>query len=114
MDNIYEYMKSAIGVSSNSTCLKRKVGAVLVKDQKILTTATNGAPEGTKTCKELGCLRDLYKIKSGENYEFCRAVHAEQNILIQCALRGISPSGAIFYCTLSPCIICAKMLVKPI
>lgn len=112
INNDEALIKLAFHVSMDSTCLKRKVGAVLVKDGEVCVAATNGAPKRTRTCKDLGCLRNLYKIKSGENYEYCRAVHAEQNLIIQCAIKGLKASGSVIYCTHSPCIICAKMLVN--
>ncbi|MBI3990744.1 MAG: dCMP deaminase family protein, partial [Candidatus Omnitrophica bacterium] len=105
------FMKMALLVAERSTCLRHHVGAVIVKDKRMLTTGYNGAPAGTKDCLELGCLRDELKIPSGTRHEICRAIHAEQNALIQAALYGVSVAGATIYCTHSPCILCAKMLV---
>lgn len=99
-------------VSKRSTCLRRYVGAVLVKDKRILATGYNGAPKGLEHCLDIGCLRDKLKIPSGERHELCRALHAEQNVLVQAALHGISTRDSIMYVTNQPCIICAKMLIN--
>ncbi len=100
-------------VAKRSTCLRRKVGAVVVKDKRILTTGYNGPPAGLKHCDELGgCLRDKLDIPSGERMELSRAVHAEQNAIIQAAKYGISIDGATIYVTNHPCFICAKMLIN--
>lgn len=106
------FLKIAMLVSERSTCVRRHVGAVIVKDKKILTTGYNGAASKVKDCTELGCLRNERGIKSGERHEICRAIHAEQNALIQAGLHGISVKGAVLYCTLSPCILCSKMIVN--
>ncbi len=99
-------------VSLRSTCLRRKVGSVLIKDKRILTTGYNGVPTGVKHCSESGCLRDQMDIPSGERHELCRGLHAEQNAIIQAALHGVSIKGATIYCTNHPCIICAKMIIN--
>jgi len=99
-------------VLKRSTCLRRKVGAVIVKDKKILTTGYNGAPRGLPHCLEIGCLREKKKIISGERQELCRGLHAEQNAIVQAALYGISIDGSILYCTNQPCITCAKMIIN--
>ncbi len=99
-------------VSSRATCLRRSVGAVLVKDKKILTTGYNGAPSGLKHCAEVGCLREKLNVPSGERMEICRGLHAEQNAIIQAALHGVSTSGATLYCTTYPCSTCMKMLIN--
>jgi dCMP deaminase len=99
-------------VVSRSTCLRRQVGAVIVKDKKILATGYNGAPSGLPHCLEVGCLRDEMGIPSGERHELCRGLHAEQNAIIQAAYHGVSINGATLYCTNLPCIICAKMLIN--
>jgi len=99
-------------VASRSTCLRRQVGAVMVKDKHILATGYNGTPSGITHCAETGCLRDQLKIPSGERHELCRGLHAEQNAIIQAARHGVDISGAILYCTHSPCIICTKMLIN--
>jgi dCMP deaminase len=99
-------------VVSRSTCLRRQVGAVVVKDKKILATGYNGAPSGLPHCLEVGCLRDQMGIPSGERHELCRGLHAEQNAIIQAAYYGVSINGATLYCTNLPCIICTKMLIN--
>lgn len=99
-------------VSRRSTCLRRSVGAILVKDKRILATGYNGAPSGLRHCLEVGCLREQMNIRSGERHELCRGLHAEQNAIIQSALHGISLKGATLYCTNHPCIICAKMIIN--
>lgn len=99
-------------VSSRSTCMRRKVGAVLVKDKRILSTGYNGAPAGVPHCSETGCLREQFNIPSGERAELCRGVHAEQNAIIQAAYHGVRVKGATLYCTNQPCSICAKMIIN--
>ena len=106
------FLKIASVVAERSTCLRHHVGAVAVRDKHILSTGYNGAAAGVKDCLELGCLRDELGIESGTRHEICRAIHAEQNVIIQAALHGVSLSGATIYCTHSPCILCAKMLVN--
>lgn len=99
-------------VSRRSTCLRRSVGAVLVKDKRILTTGYNGAPTGLRHCLDLGCLREHCNVPSGERHELCRGLHAEQNAIIQAAMHGVGVQGATLYCTNHPCIICAKMIIN--
>ncbi|MCL4426197.1 MAG: dCMP deaminase family protein [Firmicutes bacterium] len=99
-------------VARRSTCLRRQVGALLVKDRQILATGYNGAPTGLPHCAEVGCLRDQFGIPSGERQELCRGVHAEQNAIIQAARHGVSTDGATLYCTTEPCIVCSKMLIN--
>ena len=99
-------------VATRSTCLRRKVGAVLVKEKRILATGYNGAPSGLRHCLETGCLREELGIPSGQRHELCRALHAEQNVLIQAAHHGISVAGSVLYCTNLPCVICTKMLIN--
>jgi dCMP deaminase len=106
------FLKLAFLVAERSTCLRHHVGAVIVRDKRILTTGYNGAPSGVKDCLELGCLREELGIPSGQRHEICRAVHAEQNAIIQAGVYGIDISGSTMYCTHSPCIICAKMIVN--
>ena len=106
------FLEVAVLVSKRATCLRRKVGAVLVKDKKILATGYNGAPSGLKHCIDIGCLRERLKIPSGERHELCRGLHAEQNVLLQAALHGTSTKDSILYVTNQPCIICAKMLIN--
>ena len=99
-------------VASRSTCLRRQVGAVMVKEKHILATGYNGTPSGITHCSETGCLREQLKVPSGERHELCRGLHAEQNAIIQAARNGVDISGATLYCTHSPCIICTKMLIN--
>ncbi len=99
-------------VATRSTCLRRKVGAVVVKERHILATGYNGTPKGITHCEAEGCLREKLKVLPGERHELCRGLHAEQNALLQAALYGISLKDSIFYCTNQPCIICAKMLIN--
>jgi dCMP deaminase len=106
------FLKIASVVAERSTCRRHHIGAVAVKDRRILTTGYNGAPAGQKDCLELGCLRDELGIPSGERQEICRAIHAEQNVIIQAALHGVSLEGSTIYCTHTPCVLCAKMLVN--
>ncbi len=106
------FLKIADTVAERSTCLRRKVGAVLVSDKRILATGYNGAPRGLTHCSEIGCLRKQLKIKPAERIEICRGIHAEQNALVQAAYFGISVAGATVYSTHFPCITCAKMLIN--
>jgi dCMP deaminase len=106
------FMQVARLVAKRATCLRRRVGAVLVKDKRILATGYNGAPSGLTHCLEIGCLRQKLKIPSGQRHELCRGLHAEQNALIQAALCGISAKDSILYATNQPCVICAKMLIN--
>jgi dCMP deaminase len=99
-------------VAKRSTCLRRAVGAILVKDKRIIATGYNGVPRGLKHCEEVGCLRDRLGIPSGERHEICRGLHAEQNAIIQAAVHGTSIEGAMLYCTNQPCVICSKMLIN--
>ena len=106
------FLKIASVVAERSTCRRHHVGAVAVKDKHILATGYNGAAAGLKDCLELGCLRDEMNIASGTRHEICRAIHAEQNVIIQAALHGVSLEGATIYVTHSPCVLCAKMLIN--
>ena len=106
------FLEMAKLVSQRSTCLRRKVGAVLVKDKKILATGYNGAPSGLAHCLDIGCLRDKLKIPSGQRHELCRGLHAEQNAIIQASLHGVSVKLSTLYVTNHPCIICAKMIIN--
>jgi len=106
------FLKIAMLISERSTCLRHHVGAVIVKNKRILTTGYNGAASGVLDCLTLGCLRDVLKIPSGERHEICRAIHAEQNAIIQAGKIGVSIDGGTIYCTHTPCIICAKMLIN--
>ena len=106
------FLKIASVVAERSTCRRHHVGAVAVKDKHILATGYNGAAAGSKDCLELGCLRDELGIPSGERHEICRGIHAEQNVIIQASLHGVSLEGSTIYCTHTPCVLCAKMLVN--
>jgi dCMP deaminase len=99
-------------VAKRSTGLRRQVGAVLVKDKKILATGYNGAPSRLEHCLDIGCLRERQAIPSGERHELCRGLHAEQNAIIQAAYHGVEIRGATLYCTNHPCIICSKMVIN--
>lgn len=106
------FLEVADLVSKRSTCVRRRVGAVLVKDKKILATGYNGAPSGVKHCIDIGCLRKKLNIPSGQRHELCRGLHAEQNVLLQAALHGTSTKDSHLYITNQPCMICAKMLIN--
>lgn len=106
------FLKIAAVVAERSTCIRRKIGAVAVTNKHILATGYNGAPAGLVDCLTLGCIRNKLKIPSGQQHEICRAVHAEQNVIIQAALHGASLEGATIYCTNGPCILCKKMLIN--
>ncbi len=106
------FLEIAKIVSKRSTCLRRKVGALIVKDRRILATGYNGTPSGIKHCAQVGCLREKLNIPSGERHELCRGLHAEQNVLLQAALYGISLGESTLYVTNQPCIICAKMIIN--
>jgi dCMP deaminase len=106
------FMKMAELVATRSTCLRRQVGAVIVKEKRVLTTGYNGAPRGLKHCEEVGCVRAQNHIESGTRHELCRGVHAEQNAVIQAAYFGVSIKGATIYTTNFPCVLCAKILVN--
>jgi dCMP deaminase len=106
------FMEIAEVVATRSTCIRRRVGAILVKDKRILATGYNGAPAGIRHCGESGCLREKMEIPSGERHELCRGLHAEQNAIIQCALHGVNLQGATLYSTTQPCVLCSKMLIN--
>jgi len=106
------FMKISALVAERSTCLRHNVGAVIVKGKRIMTTGYNGAASGMACCLELGCLRDELGIASGTRHEICRAIHAEQNAIIQAGIHGINIEGGVMYCTHTPCMICAKMIVN--
>lgn len=99
-------------VSRRSTCLRRGVGAVLVKDRRVLATGYNGSPSGLRHCLDIGCMRKELNVPSGERHELCRGLHAEQNAIIQAAFHGVSVKGSTLYCTNHPCTICAKMIIN--
>jgi dCMP deaminase len=106
------FLEIASVIAKRSTCLRRQVGAVIVRDRQIISTGYNGAPSGIRHCSEVGCLRKRLHVPSGERHELCRGLHAEQNAIIQAALHGVSTKGATLYCTNHPCSICAKMLIN--
>jgi dCMP deaminase len=99
-------------VAKRSTCRRRAVGAIIVKDKRILSTGYNGAPAGVRHCIDIGCLREEMGVASGERHELCRGIHAEQNAIIQAALHGVGIAGATLFCTNMPCAICAKMIIN--
>ncbi|MGI6727015.1 MAG: deoxycytidylate deaminase [Anaerovoracaceae bacterium] len=106
------FMEMAEVAEKRSTCIRRKVGAIIVKDKRIVATGYNGVPTEIEHCSERGCLRDKLKIPSGQRHELCRGLHAEQNAIIQAAYTGQSIAGGTLYCTNQPCIICAKMIIN--
>ena len=106
------FMEITKVVAKRSTCIRRKVGAILVRDKQILATGYNGSPKNLEHCQSKGCLRQELNIPSGQRHEICRAVHAEQNAVIQAAVNGVSIKNAVLYCTNFPCSICAKILVN--
>jgi dCMP deaminase len=106
------FLKIASVVAERSTCRRHHIGAVAVRNKHILATGYSGAPSGAKDCLELGCLRDELGIPSGTRQEICRAIHAEQNVIIQGGLHGVSLEESTVYCTHTPCVLCAKMLVN--
>ena len=106
------FMDITFLVAKRSTCLRRSVGSLVIKDKRILSTGYNGAPTGIRHCNETGCLRQKMKVVSGEKHELCRGIHAEQNAIIQAAYHGVSIKGATLFCTNLPCSICAKMIIN--
>jgi dCMP deaminase len=106
------FMNITTLVAQRSTCTRRAVGAIIVKDKRILSTGYNGAPTGIRHCLEVGCLRESLQVPSGERHELCRGIHAEQNAIIQAAYHGVSVNNAVLYCTNQPCAICAKMIIN--
>jgi len=106
------FMRMAELASTRSTCLRRQVGAVIVKEKRVLSTGYNGAPKGLKHCAEVGCLRQQLNVPSGTMHELCRGVHAEQNAVIQAAYFGVSIKDSTIYTTAFPCVVCAKILVN--
>jgi len=105
-------MDIAVLVAKRSTCLRRSVGAVVVKDKRVLSTGYNGAPMNIEHCRVTGCIREKMNIPSGERHELCRGIHAEQNAIIQAAYHGVSIKDAVLFCTNLPCSICAKMIIN--
>lgn len=106
------FIEMAYLVSARSTCLRRKVGAVVVRNNQVLSTGYNGAPKGVPHCSVTGCIREQLNVPSGERHELCRGVHAEQNAIIQAAVNGTSIQHGELYCTTQPCVICAKMIIN--
>ena len=106
------FMEMAELAAKRATCLRRKVGAVLVKNKKVLATGYNGAPMNIEHCESTGCLREKMEVPSGERHEICRGVHAEQNLVAQAAIHGVKTEDSIVYCTHQPCIICTKILIN--
>jgi dCMP deaminase len=106
------FLEMAEVVKKRSTCKRRQVGAVIVKDSRVLASGYNGAPRGVRHCDEAGCMREKMNIPSGQRHELCRGLHAEQNAIIQAALHGIKIEGATIYITHMPCVLCAKMLIN--
>ena len=106
------FMNMALLVAERSTCIRRQVGAVLIKNNQIIATGYNGTSKGLPHCSITGCMRQLYNVPSGEKHELCRGVHAEQNTIIQAALYGTSIEGTVLYTTNFPCVICAKMIIN--
>lgn len=106
------FLELADLVASRSTCLRRQVGAVLVRKDRIISTGYNGAPRGLGHCLDMGCLREEMQIPSGHRYELCRGVHAEQNAIINAAFYGVSTQDSVIYCTNQPCLICARMIIN--
>ena len=106
------FLQMAHVVARRSTCLRRRVGALLVRDKRILATGYNGAPSNLPHCEQAGCLRDAMGIPSGERQELCRGLHAEQNAIIQAARHGVDTRDSALYCTTQPCVTCAKMLIN--
>lgn len=99
-------------VKKRSTCLRRDVSAIIVKDNRIISTGYNGSPKGVKHCEELGCIREQMGVPSGQRHELCRGIHAEQNAIVQAAVYGVSIKDATIYISHSPCVLCAKMIIN--
>lgn len=106
------FMKITADVSERATCVKRRVGAIIVMGNRILSTGYNGAPKGLPHCTEQTCLRRQMNVPSGQRHELCRGLHAEQNAIIQAAVYGVSIEGATMYCNYQPCVICVKMIIN--
>lgn len=106
------FMEITRVVATRSTCLRRKVGALLVRDKRILSSGYNGSPRGLDHCLEVGCLREEMGIPSGQRQELCRGLHAEQNAIVHAAYHGINIAGSTLYVTHQPCITCAKMIIN--
>jgi len=106
------FLKIAEDVAERAICVKRKVGAIIVKDKHLLSTGYNGAPKGFAHCTEATCIRKQMKVPSGQRHELCRGLHAEQNAIVQAAVYGVAIEGGTLYATYQPCVICAKMMIN--
>ncbi len=106
------FMEITALVAKRSTCRRRAVGAIIVKDKRVLATGYNGAPSNIRHCSEVGCLREKLNVPSGQKHELCRGIHAEQNAIIQAAYHGVAIKGSVLFCTNLPCAICAKMIIN--
>jgi len=106
------FMRMAYLAASRTNCIRRKVGAVIVKDRNVLATGYNGPPSGTAHCDVVGCIREDLKVPSGERHELCRGLHAEQNAIIQAAVHGVSIKDSTIYVTTHPCVVCSKMIMN--
>ncbi|MDY6795690.1 MAG: cytidine/deoxycytidylate deaminase family protein [Actinomycetota bacterium] len=106
------FMSIAHQVAERSTCLRRQVGCIIVLEKRIVSTGYNGAPSGLPHCEEVGCVREIHGVASGERHELCRGLHAEQNAIIQAAMHGTAVRGGTVYCTHKPCNLCTKMLIN--
>lgn len=106
------FMRITYDVAERAICVKRKVGAIIVKDNHILSTGYNGAPKGFDHCTEKTCIRKQMNVESGQRHELCRGLHAEQNAIIQAAVHGVKIEGGAMYCTYQPCVICVKMMIN--
>jgi len=106
------FMRIAFDVARRSTCLRRQVGAILVKGKRILATGYNGAPSGLRHCEEVGCIREQQNVPSGQRHELCRGLHAEMNAFLQAAVHGVSTQDSALYTTTFPCSLCAKMIIN--
>ncbi|MBI5701333.1 dCMP deaminase family protein [Candidatus Saganbacteria bacterium] len=106
------FMKITKDVSTRATCVKRQVGAIVVKDNHMLASGYNGSPKGFEHCTEETCIRKQMNVPSGQRHELCRGLHAEQNSIIQAAVHGVKIDGSTMYCTYQPCVICVKMMVN--
>ncbi|MFA6431684.1 MAG: cytidine/deoxycytidylate deaminase family protein [Candidatus Margulisiibacteriota bacterium] len=106
------FLKITYDVAERATCIKRKVGSIIVKEHRILSSGYNGAPKGFSHCSEDTCIRKQMDVSSGHRHELCRGLHAEQNAIIQAAWHGVSIEGGTLYCTYQPCVICVKMMIN--
>ena len=106
------FLEIATVVAGRSTCLRRQVGSLIVKDKRILATGYNGAPRSLGHCLDVGCLRDKAGVEPGTAHELCRGLHAEQNAIIQAALHGVPIGGGVIYSTHQPCVLCTKMIIN--